>query len=363
MDIEKRSTRFGAAIILFAVILRLGSLVFPVLAHTLRPHRSPPEKGWGSRGPEHVLGAPQIPPPTQSRPVGPSVPACPVFTREDMAWVQLRYASDCGNRADLEQLLQQRLNWDLTGTEPTVLILHSHASESYTLPPGQNDPQWDSYRSLSTHQNMVAVGDLLQQLLEAGGISVIHDRQLHDHPSYSAAYTNSRHAAADYLQQYPSIRVVLDLHRDAALNADGSQFATSALVDGRRSAQLMLVMGSGSGYNWQENLSAALKLQVLLEKRAPGITRPTVLRAQRFNQDLCSGAMLVEVGTAGNTLEEALRAIPVLAEALIALAHGANRPGTLQEIPPGEAVIIGHGSRRLCQMPADRRKMGHFLLL
>ena len=129
---------------------------------------------------------------------------------------------------------------------------------------------------------MVAVGDILAAQLEAMGIVVIHDRENHDYPSYSAAYGNSRKSVEAYLQQYPSIQVVLDLHRDAALNADGSQYATAATVGGQRSAQIMLVVGTdwlgGNHPNWQENLSLALKLQVLLEQENPGITRRTVLR-------------------------------------------------------------------------------------
>lgn len=327
MDIEKRSTRFGAAIILFAVALRLAGLVLPSFAHTLRGAQAPQTPDFTGRGPQNVLQA------TQSRPVeSVTVPTTqparlPLrFTPEDLSLVQLRYASDCALRADLQQLLLQPLQWQLQAQQPTVLILHSHGTESYTLAPGESDPGWENYRSLSLHWNMVAVGDFLAQRLQEQGIGVIHDTRLHDYPSYSQAYTNSRLAMEEYLQRYPSICMVLDLHRDAALNPDGSQYATSALVDGRRSAQLMLVMGSSLGdemRQWENNLAVALKLQVLLEKRAPGITRPTVLRAQRFNQDLCPGAMLIEVGTAGNTLQEAFLAAQILAEAIAALTQGA----------------------------------------
>jgi stage II sporulation protein P len=143
------------------------------------------------------------------------------------------------------------------------------------------------------------------------------------------AYTNARRSVEAYLQEYPSIRMVLDLHRDAALNPDGSQYATSATVDGVRSAQVMLLAGTdwmgGQHPNWEQNLSLALKLQVLLEQQYPGITRQTMLGSYLYNQDLCTGMLIVEVGTAGNALQEALRAIPPLANAIAALAQGANR--------------------------------------
>jgi stage II sporulation protein P len=245
-----------------------------------------------------------------------------------MAYVTLQYGTDCSYRTEPEGLLLQSLRWQMEPGVPTVLIVHSHATECYTKGPGQIYQESGNYRTKDTDHNMVAVGDALAALLEDRGIGVIHDRQLHDEPSYNAAYTSSRKSVEEYLAEYPSICLVLDLHRDAALNADGSQYATSATVNGERSAQLMLLAGTASAHgkhpNWKEILALALKLQVLLEKENPGIIRRTLLRGYVFNQDLCSGMLIVEVGTAGNTLQEALRAMPPLADAIAALKNGAN---------------------------------------
>ena len=209
-----------------------------------------------------------------------------------------------------------------------MLIYHSHACECYTKEPGQQYQQQDNCRTTAREYNMVAVGDALTALLEAAGITVIHDRQLHDEPYYANAYTNSRRSVESYLQEYPSICLVLDLHRDAAILANGGHYATRATVDGQPAAQLMLVVGTdyagGMHPNWSENLALALKMQAVLEKNCPGITRAITLRGSRFNQDLLPGALLIEVGASGNTLEEALRAVPVLADAIIALQYGAN---------------------------------------
>ena len=326
MERYKRSTVFGAALILFALALRLilwqgaqamrfpqetmpsGNLLRPS-ANLQLPQQTEPET------------APQAPAPTQ--------PPGREFTVADLQKTRLQYAWDCPHRPDLQALLLKSLDWDLLGSEPKVLILHTHASESYTRQPGQDYMETAPYRTLDEAYNMVAVGAYLAALLEAAGISVLHDRQIHDYPSYPDAYANSRAAAQSYLDQYPSICLVLDLHRDAAENQDGSQYATEVDIGGQTGAQLMLVVGTDASGNshphWQENLALALKLQVLLEERVPGITRQSILRAQRFNQDLSAGALIVEVGTAGNTLEEALRAIPVLAQAIEALIHGANQ--------------------------------------
>ena len=91
----------------------------------------------------------------------------------------------------------------------------------------------------------------------------------------------------------------------------------------------MLVMGSDRGSlsheRWQKNLALAVKLQAQLEGAYPGLCRPIQLKESRYNQDLSMGALLVEVGTAGNTRQEALVAAEYLAQGIIALADGANR--------------------------------------
>ena len=332
---EKRSTKFGAALIIFAVILRLIlGITNPVLGAI--PQTEPTTTDLGNF-PRETTGA--LRPTVTTVPTAPSTthpipettappPQSWHFSAADLAYVRVQYASDCSYRPGLEKLLLQPLPWNLTGEEPKVLILHTHASESYTRQSGESYQETAAYRTLDTAYNMVAVGDYLTQLLTAAGIAVIHDRQIHDYPSYNQSYNNSRASVQQYLAQYPSIQVVLDLHRDAAENADGSQYATACRVNGETVAQLMLVVGTNASGNyhpaWQDNLAAAVKLQALLEQLAPGITRQTILRAQRFNQDLSPGAMIVEVGTAGNSLAEAMGAIPFLAQALTQLMHGAG---------------------------------------
>ena len=184
------------------------------------------------------------------------------------------------------------------------------------------------YKVINNTYNMVSVGTYVAQLLEAAGISVIHDTALHDQPSYNDAYSNSRTSVQAYLEQYPSIRLVLDLHRDAIEDANGNQVAQTVFAGDQTYASLMLVVGSNySGLNhpkWQENFALALKLQTQLEGIIPGICRKINLRSQRFNQDLSTGALLVEVGTSGNSRQEALRSAKVLAEAIISLAYGSG---------------------------------------
>ena len=248
----------------------------------------------------------------------------PAFTAQDAAGVKLTNMS--GKRPNLEDLLAYPLDWDLQSGQPTVLILHTHTTESY-LKSGESYAETAAYRTLSEGHNMLSIGERVADILSRQGISVIHDRELHDYPSYNGSYASAREAIEDILAEESGICLILDLHRDAAA-VDGGQLDTSAQIDGRESAQLMLVVGTDAGglYHprWQENLSLALKLQVLLEKENSGLCRPINLCAERFNGDESPGALLVEVGAAGNTHREALLAARALADGIIALAYGAN---------------------------------------
>ena len=107
---------------------------------------------------------------------------------------------------------------------PQVLIIHTHGSESYTMPPGQEYDVSDTFRTLDTNCNMIRIGDEMAQVLTDAGISVVHDRSLYDYPSYSGAYNRSLASIESYLQKYPSISFVLDVHRDAVQDANGQQF-------------------------------------------------------------------------------------------------------------------------------------------
>ena len=219
---------------------------------------------------------------------------------------------------DIAALLAAPLTWDLTEGGPAVLIVHTHATESYAGTPG--------YRSMEAEQNMLRVGREIARVLEENGIEVIHDTTLHDEPSYNNSYNYARQTIAARLEQYPSIRMVLDVHRDALDLTETVQLTTHAQVDGQDASQLMLVMGTDAGNryhpNWQENLAVAVKLQVLLEGKYPGICRRMQLRTERFNQDLSPAGMILEVGAAGDTLEEALVAARAFARCVVALSQG-----------------------------------------
>lgn len=327
MDIEKWSVRIGAAALLFAVLFRLGSDgVFKTAAQALATPESVAVMMFLESG--RVVRSPAVETPRATEPVETSpmpedtAPAQAVFAPADADLVEVN--SYCGYEADVPALLQQPLSWQLQKKEPTVLIIHSHGSESYEKTDKYEESS--AYRTLNTDYNMISIGAELKRILEAGGVQVIHDTQMHDQPSYSASYSQARKSIKKYLEENPSICLVLDLHRDALENKDGKQVAVRAKHDGKTVAQLMLVVGTDvrlSHPDWPENMSLAVKLHALLEKSFPGICRPISFRSQRFNQDLSPGALLVEVGSAGNTHEEAMAAVQVLGQTVLELAAGA----------------------------------------
>ena len=324
MDWQKNSLRMGAVVILLAVLLRLwGNGTVQALGAVLKDPAVGSFLMYLETGrivrpvPVEQMEEPEIP--------ATEAPALPAFSAEESDRVYVRGTGP--ETVDIPALLETVLDMDLTGDAPAVLILHTHTTESYTME-DETYEQTAAYRTLDPEYNMLSIGERLGQLLEEAGISVVCAQAVHDYPQYNGAYDRSRETIQAMLEQYPSIQLVLDLHRDAATYADGSQYATSVTVNGEKIAQLMLVMGtdaSGMAHpHWQENLSVALKVLAQLEMQAPGITRTTTLRTSRYNQDLHSAMLLVEVGSAGNTLQQALAAVEILADALIALKDGAN---------------------------------------
>ena len=248
--------------------------------------------------------------------------AIPVFGESEESLVQVSSPWE----VDILSLLQSPLEWNLKSDTPTVLILHSHGTESYEKQAGYTETS--PYRTLDTAYNMVSIGERVAELLEAGGVRVIHDKTLHDYPSYNNAYGNARQAITQTLAENPNICLVLDLHRDAVEDENGNQKTSAVTIGGQSCANLMLVMGSDKGSlsypNWEKNLSLAVKLQAQLEQTYPALCKPIKLVTSRYNQDLSTGALLVEVGTAGNTHDEAMAAAEYLAEGILALAKGAN---------------------------------------
>ena len=213
------------------------------------------------------------------------------------------------------------------GDGPQVLIVHTHGSESYTPDAAFPYTPTENERTTDTRYNVVRVGDELQKVLEENGVQAMHIRDIFDSPAYSGSYDRSLAAIEDALAEYPTIQVVIDVHRDSILTDDGTAYKTSCTIDGEEMAQLMFVVGTDEGGlyhpDWQQNLNYVTGLQYQLNRAYPGLMRPVNLRTQRFNQHASHGSMLIEVGSSGNTMPEALAAIRLFGQTLADDLNGA----------------------------------------
>ena len=205
-------------------------------------------------------------------------------------------------------------------SEPQVLIMHSHTTESYE--PYTRDFYDASFHSRTTDnsKNVVAVGDKIEAELKAAGIGVIHDKTVHDYPSYNGSYQRSEITVRNILKKYPSIKVVLDVHRDAIQTQDGVRSAPVAKINGKQAAQIMIISGCDDGTmnmpNYMKNFRLSSLLQQQLEGDYPGLTRPVLFDYRKYNQDLTTGSILLEMGSHGNSLDEALYSGELMGKAL-----------------------------------------------
>ena len=197
---------------------------------------------------------------------------------------------------------------------PQVLIVHTHTTESY----GEYGD-----RNTDCNKNVVMVGTQIKTVLEEEGIGVVHDTTVHDYPSYQGAYNRAYQTITKNLSKYPDIKIVLDVHRDGYVYADGSRLKISTDINGESVAQVMIVSGTDAlgleNPNWRENLKLGTKIQSAASIMYPSLMRPVNLRKERFNMHLTTGSLLIEVGANGNSLDEAIRGGHYFAKALAAV--------------------------------------------
>ena len=186
-----------------------------------------------------------------------------------------------------------------------VLVVHTHTTECYS----GDAMSGETERTTDDTKNVIEVGRVICNTLEEYGIKTVHDTTVHDYPSYQSAYTRTLKTIEKNLQANPSIKVVIDVHRDAFIYADGSNLRVAYNNDGVEAAKVMLVVGTDSmGLShpeWRGNLSFAAKIQNAANIMYPGLMRPIDLRRERFNMHMTKGSILLEVGSNGNSLEEA----------------------------------------------------------
>ncbi len=213
---------------------------------------------------------------------------------------------------NIKKLLDTEADLTVNKDEPAVLIFHTHTTETYEILDRGFYAVGHKTRSNDSAVNMVRVGEEIVREIESAGYKVIHDKVIHD-SSYNGAYAHSRKSVETYLEKYPSIKVVLDIHRDAIQRSDGTKIKPTATVDGKKAAQIMIISGCQEeggpieGFpDWKKNLVFAVELQNTLEELFEGITRPLYFSPRKYNMDLTDCSLLVEIGSDANTLDEAV---------------------------------------------------------
>lgn len=230
----------------------------------------------------------------------------------------LRISNHTDYDIDVAQTLASPPELRLDAELPQILIIHTHSSEAYTPAGLDRYTPTDTNRTEDTDYNIIRVGDEMAELFESAGLHVIHDRGIYDYPSYTGSYSRSGAAVEEYLREYPSIKIVIDMHRDA-LGSGDAVYKTMAEEEGVCASQVMILVGSdASGLDhpyWRENLKLGLYLQNAVCTAHPTLMRPVDLVAERYNQHLSTGMFILEVGSSGNTLQEALAGIRLFCDA------------------------------------------------
>ena len=224
----------------------------------------------------------------------------------------------------VEEILKKE--FEITLDEgPQVLIMHTHTTESYELSDRSYFDTDSTSRTTENNKNMARIGAILNETLRENGIFAIQDTTQHDYPSYNGSYDRSRETVKKYLEKYPSIKIVLDIHRDAIERDDGTRIKPVTVINGKKAAQLMIISGCDDGEmnmpNWKENLRFSAALQNALETKYPTLMRPVMFCYRKYNQDLTTGSILIEVGGHSNSIEEAEYSAKLLGETLAELLN------------------------------------------
>lgn len=231
---------------------------------------------------------------------------------------------------EAQQYLEAENPVQIDSDGPQVLIMHTHATESFEPYDTDTYDTRHTWRTTDNTQNIVAAGEVMAEAIRSYGIEVLHDETQHDYPSYNGSYERSAVTVQDYLEKYPSIKVVLDVHRDA-VQRDTTLVKPVTEIDGRKAAQLMIIAGCDDGTmdmpNWSKNFRFAAGMQDAIESRYPSLTRPVFFCYRKYNQDLTTGSLLIEIGSHGNTLEEVLYTAQLAGDAIGSYLQGLRAAG------------------------------------
>ena len=230
----------------------------------------------------------------------------------------------------------------LRGDEPKVLVYHTHNTEAYTETPESTYVSSGLWRTEDNERNVVAVGEELCRILnEEYGICAIHATEQHEKPLITTAYSRSLETVLSYKERYPSLEIFIDLHRDGVPETGYEDDYVT--VDGKPCARMMFVVGTGkSGKNsqtdpggtsaadedmpdFESNYALAARLTETLLSYNDKFMRNVRVKSGKYNQQVSSKCLLVEVGHNANTLEQAMNSMEYLARAIAELEPDYNK--------------------------------------
>ena len=190
--------------------------------------------------------------------------------------------------------------------KPRVLIYHTHATESYRPATAGN------YHTTKEANTVREAGNIMTETLEARGIKVIHDKTIHDNPSYNASYERSYETVTAILRENPSIECIIDLHRDAIA---GSAEGPTETVDGKTCAYYSYVLGA-TAPTYASNKAFLNRLNSIAASDYDGFTANILERPYYYNQELCDKSILLELGNNRNHIDDVRRSARVFGEML-----------------------------------------------
>jgi len=207
---------------------------------------------------------------------------------------------------------------------PLCLVIHTHSTEGY-LPLGTRYYHPDSgelARSRSNEENVVAVGKVVADTLNAAGIPTLHVTLHHDSEGTGTSYVKSNDTVARYLAKYPSIKYVFDIHRSTLTGDDGSLVRDSVRIGDEVLARMRITVSGGSSLpdsSVNANLSLALKLNAVLCDFSSFLVRPVLISDAVYCASYPPRSLKIDVGSCASALEEAEASAVILAEAIASL--------------------------------------------
>ena len=337
-----------SAVLLASVFVAIPYIVraIPRVSGSMRRPLLQGTSAMGSGTPQYTLGTGENVGeeslPESDEPIGEYEPEAPIPTPEagendlpvlssNLAWYRcdetpmLNIINRTKYNVSLDEYLKKPFPIDcaIPESEPLVLIIHTHGSESYLENGFDFYSPDETFRSTDESRGVVHIGEVLCEKLNSLGINTVHDKTMYDAEDFNKSYAYSREGIKAMLEKYPTIRFVIDLHRDSVFDSNERNVKPLTTLNGKDCAQLMLVVGTDEGGSahsgWRDNLTFATQLQQKMNDLYPTLARPVNLRSAAFNQALTSGSLILEVGSCGNTVEEAENAVLLFAQAYAGL--------------------------------------------